>query len=132
LDPDDLAKIGNAVEYEVSPLRPDGSLRPFVTIWGVRHGDSLYVRSAHGPDNPCFQRALWSGQGRIRAGGVERDVPFATPSAYGREQRKWQEVKATAARLPPGHGNAPGRSRGRGSAMSRAQSGRICRKQSEQ
>lgn len=30
---DDLARIGNAQEYEVSSLRPDGSLRPFVTIW---------------------------------------------------------------------------------------------------
>jgi hypothetical protein len=77
--PADLAAIGNATEYEISSLRPDGSLRPFVTIWGVRHGDDLYVRSAHGPGNPKFRRALQSGEGRIRAGGVERDVAFETP-----------------------------------------------------
>ena len=54
-------------------------LRPFVTIWGVRHGDDLYVRSAHGPDNPWFRRALQSGEGRIRAGGLERDVAVEEP-----------------------------------------------------
>jgi hypothetical protein len=46
---------------------------------GVRHGDDLYVRSAHGPDNQAFRRALLSGEGRIRAGGVERDVAFEVP-----------------------------------------------------
>ncbi len=76
---DDLATIGDAQEFEVSSVRPDGSLRPFVTIRGVCHGDDLYVRSAHGPDNPWFQRALRSGKGRIRAGGVERDVSFEEP-----------------------------------------------------
>jgi hypothetical protein len=76
---DDLARIGYATEFEISSLRPDGSLRPFVTIWGVHYGDDLYVRSAHGPDNPWFRRALESGEGRIRAGGVEREVTFAEP-----------------------------------------------------
>ena len=75
----DLAQIGAAVEIGVSSRRPDGSLRPFVTIWGVRLGDDLYVRSAHGYDNPWFQRALKSGDGRIRAGGIERDVAFEVP-----------------------------------------------------
>ena len=81
----DLAKIGNAPELEISSVRLDGSLRPFVTIWGVRHGDDLYVRSAHGSDNPWFRRALGSGAGRIRAGGVERDVTFAVPGPESAE-----------------------------------------------
>lgn len=79
---DELVTIGQADELDLASRRPDGSLRPFVTIWGVRHGDDLYVRSAYGRDNPWFQRALTSGQGRIRAGGVERDVAFEVP---GRE-----------------------------------------------
>jgi hypothetical protein len=73
---EDLARIGNAEEFEIASRRPDGSLRPYVTIWGVRHGDALYVRSAHGHDNPWFQRALTSSEGRIRAGRVEREVSF--------------------------------------------------------
>ena len=77
--PDDLERIGRADELEVASVRADGSMRPYVTIWTVRVGDDLYVRSAHGYDNPWFQRALHSGDGRIRAGGVERDVHFETP-----------------------------------------------------
>jgi hypothetical protein len=78
---DELARIGPADEIGIASRRPDGSLRPFVTIWGVRLGDDLYVRSAYGHDNPWFQRALRSGDGRIRAGGVERDVAFEVPGA---------------------------------------------------
>jgi hypothetical protein len=78
---DDLATIGQADELDLSSSRPDGSLRPFVTIWGVRLGDDLYVRSAYGHDNPWFQRALASREGRIRAGGIERDVTFEVPGA---------------------------------------------------
>jgi hypothetical protein len=78
---DELAKIGKADELHISSRRADGSLRPFVTIWGVRLGDDLYVRSAHGHDNPWFQRALASGEGRVRAGGVERDIAFEVPGS---------------------------------------------------
>lgn len=76
---DELRRIAGAQEVQISSRRPGGSLRPFVTIWGVGHGDDVYVRSAHGYDNPWFQRALRSGEGRIRAGGVERDVTFEVP-----------------------------------------------------
>ena len=76
---DELTKMGQADELDIASRRPDGSLRQFVTIWGVRVGDDLYVRSAHGPDNPWYQRALKSGEGRVRAGGLERDVAFEEP-----------------------------------------------------
>ena len=76
---DELAGIGGSDEIEVSSRRPDGSLRPYVTIWVVRSGDDLYVRSAYGPDNGWFRRAKASGEGRVRAGGVERDVAFEEP-----------------------------------------------------
>jgi hypothetical protein len=32
---------------EVSSYRPDGSLRPFVTIWVVRVGDDVFIRSTY-------------------------------------------------------------------------------------
>jgi hypothetical protein len=72
----DLAKIGNADELAIASRLPDGTLGPFVTIWVVRSGDDLYVRSINGRSNPWFRRALAAGQGRIRAGGLERDVAF--------------------------------------------------------
>ena len=78
---EDLSTIGNAEELRISSLRPDGTMRPYVTIWVVRAGDDIYIRSAYGPKNPWFVRAQASGAGRIRAGGVERDVTFAEPAA---------------------------------------------------
>jgi hypothetical protein len=74
---EELSRIGGTDELQIASLRKDGTLRPYVTIWGVRVGDDLYVRSANGADNPWFRRAKASGVGRVRAGGLERDVTFA-------------------------------------------------------
>ena len=74
---DQLECIGAAEEIGLASRRPDGSLRPYVTMWLVRAGGDLYVRSAYGPDNPWYRRAIASGAGRIRASGIERDVSFA-------------------------------------------------------
>ncbi|WP_193509203.1 DUF2255 family protein [Cryobacterium sp. BB736] len=81
---DELEKVGAAEELQLSSLRQDGSLRPFVTMWVVRVGEDLYVRSAYGPDSGWYRRAKASGSGRIRAGGVERDVTFdeAAPGVH--------------------------------------------------
>jgi hypothetical protein len=73
---DELRAIGAADELQISSRRADGTLRPYVTIWVVRDGDELYVRSAYGAGNGWFRRARAAGAGRIRAGGVERDVTF--------------------------------------------------------
>ena len=78
---DELERIGNSTELQIASLRRDGSLRSYVTIWVVRSGDDVFVRSAYGHENGWFRRALSSGQGRIRAGGVERDVAFEEPGA---------------------------------------------------
>lgn len=74
--PDDLAAVGAADELRIASRRADGSLRRFVTIWVVRAGDELVVRSAHGRGNGWFVRALEQHEGRIEAGGVARDVRF--------------------------------------------------------
>jgi hypothetical protein len=81
---DELARIGGAEELQLASRRRDGTLRPYVTMWVVRAGDDLYVRSAYGADNPWYRRAKASGAGRIRAGGIERDVTFtdAGPDAH--------------------------------------------------
>ncbi|MCY1136532.1 DUF2255 family protein [Actinoplanes sp. Pm04-4] len=81
---DELRRVGQAEELQISSTRADGSRRPYVTIWVVRDGDDIYVRSAYGANNGWFRRAKASGTGRIRAGGVERDVEFAdaAPDAY--------------------------------------------------
>ncbi|MGW2092831.1 DUF2255 family protein [Promicromonospora sukumoe] len=75
----ELKQVDGTDELQVSSYRPDGTLRPFVTIWTARLGDDVYVRSAYGPDNGWFRRAKASGTGRIRVGSVERDVLFEAP-----------------------------------------------------
>jgi hypothetical protein len=83
--PSELHSIGVSEELQLASRRPDGSLRPFVTMWVVRVGGDLYVRSAYGPDNPWYRRATASGAGRIRAGGIERDVSFAQAAAEAQD-----------------------------------------------
>jgi hypothetical protein len=72
----ELSKIGGATELRIASERSDGSVRPFATIWHATLDGELYVRSAHGPENGWFRRAVQSGLGRISAGGVEKDVTF--------------------------------------------------------
>lgn len=78
---DELSRIGRADELRIASYRPDGSLRPHVTIWAVRFGAHIYVRSAYGRDNGWFRRALASGTGHVHAGGVEKNVTFTEPAA---------------------------------------------------
>jgi hypothetical protein len=54
---DELTRVGGADELQITSRRPDGTLRPYVTIWVVRADDDLYVRSAYGKDNGWFRRA---------------------------------------------------------------------------
>jgi hypothetical protein len=76
---EELDKIGTADELEIAALRPDGSLRPATTIWVVRVGDDLYVRSWRGRRGGWFRSVLRRPEGRIRAGGVTREVAFQEP-----------------------------------------------------
>jgi hypothetical protein len=78
---DERVTMDGMDELAIASKRPDGSLRPFVTIWFVRVGDEVYVRSAYGYDNPWFQRALTAGEGRIRVAALERDVAFEVPAS---------------------------------------------------
>jgi hypothetical protein len=71
---DELAKIEAADELELSSLRRDGTLRSPVTMWVVRHGDDLYVRSVNGRTSSWFRGGQDRHEARIHAGGVDKDV----------------------------------------------------------
>ena len=73
---DQLDKVGRAEELQVAPIRRDGTLQKPVTIWVVRHGDDLYVRSVRGRKGHWFQGTQERHEGRIRAGSVRQDVTF--------------------------------------------------------
>jgi hypothetical protein len=74
---DELNRIGAADELAITSLRRDGTLRKPVTIWVVRAGDDLYVRSAYTSAAAWYRGTQVRREGRISAGGVEKDVAFA-------------------------------------------------------
>ncbi|HEX8981420.1 MAG TPA: DUF2255 family protein [Ktedonobacterales bacterium] len=73
---DELKKIGAAEELEIASLRSDGTLRRPRTIWVIRLGDDLYVRSVNGRTSAWFRGAQERHEGHIEAGGVAKDVTF--------------------------------------------------------
>jgi hypothetical protein len=73
---DELNKIGKAEELQIASLRQDGTLRNRVTIWVVRVGDDIYVRSVNGRGSTWFRGVQSRHEGQIRAGGVVKDVSF--------------------------------------------------------
>jgi hypothetical protein len=77
---DELNKIGNAEELQIASLQRDGTLRNPVTIWVVRVGDDLYVRPVYGRTSAWFRGTQARHEGRIRAGGVDKDVTFVEES----------------------------------------------------
>jgi hypothetical protein len=73
---DQLDKLGKAEEVQIASVGPDGILRKPTTVWAVRHGDDLYVRSVAGPKGHWFRGTQERHEGRIRAGRVQKDVTF--------------------------------------------------------
>jgi len=80
---DELTKIGPAEELQIASVRRDGTLRNPVIVWVVRHGDDLYVRSVNGPTAAWFRGTQTRHEGRVWAGGVEKDVTFAEETDPG-------------------------------------------------
>ena len=71
---DELSTIGAADELQIAPLLQDGSLRKAVTVWVVRQGDDLFVRSVNGRTAAWFRGAQVRHEAHIHAGGVNKDV----------------------------------------------------------
>jgi hypothetical protein len=73
---DEIRKIEAAEELELASLRHDDTLGSPVTIWVVRVGDDLYVRSWKGRNGAWFRATQVRHQGHISAGAVDKDVTF--------------------------------------------------------
>jgi hypothetical protein len=117
---EELDSIAAADELQLASAKRDGTLRKPVTIWVVRHGDDLYVRSVYGRTSAWFRGVQERHEGHVRSGGVDKDVRFdladddvndAVDAAYRTKYRGYSaalvdpmvtpEARATTLRLAP-------------------------------
>jgi hypothetical protein len=73
---EELATADTTDEMQISSVRGDTTLSRPRTIWVVRDGQDLYVRSVNGPGAAWFRGTQARREGRIRIGGLEKDVTF--------------------------------------------------------
>ena len=71
---EELQTIAAAEELEIATRRDDGTLRARVTVWVVRLGDQVYIRSVNGRGSSWFRGARDRHEARIQAGTAEKDV----------------------------------------------------------
>jgi hypothetical protein len=73
----ELDTIGTAEELKLASVRRDGTLRRPVTMWVVRDGDDLYIRSVNGRGSSWFRGAQTTPPGahhrRRRREGLKPD-----------------------------------------------------------
>ena len=117
---DELDKVGRTEELQIASVRSDGKLGKPVTVWVVRHGDDLYVRSVRGRSGHWFRGIQERHEGRIRAGSIQQDVTFVdagrdiddeVDSAYRAKYRRYAgsilnsvltpEARSTTIKLVP-------------------------------
>jgi hypothetical protein len=74
---DELRKIAEADDLQVSPFREDGKTYGTPTwIWSVVVDDALYVRGYHGQKSRWYQAAVQQKAGRITTAGMTKEVTF--------------------------------------------------------
>ncbi|MEV6592112.1 DUF2255 family protein [Streptomyces acidicola] len=73
---DELDRIGSAEELRIASTLGDGRPSRPRTIWVVRVGGDIYVRSVYGPGSDWYRSTRVRREGHIRAGGVDKNVSF--------------------------------------------------------
>lgn len=118
---EDLTRIADSEEITVTATNENGSLRKPVTIWVVREGHELYVRSFKGRDGAWFRSVSERPEGRVSADGTDKEVTFTAvldsalndtiDAAYRAKYKRFgaeyldpmtsDEVRTTTQRLEP-------------------------------
>jgi hypothetical protein len=81
----ELDAIDAAQELTLASARGDGTLRPPVTMWVVRIGEEVYVRSVNGRGSAWFRGVQARHEARICAGGIERHVGLVETDEAGEQ-----------------------------------------------
>ncbi len=90
---DELERIGDAEELDLAAVRRDGTLRQPVTMWVVRDGDDIYVRSVNGRGSSWFRSAQILHRAHVRAGRVGKDVDLLEADEAGDAVDRAYEAK---------------------------------------
>ena len=72
----ELSAIGGCGEVEIATRRSDGTLRAARTVWIVRHGSAVYVRSVNGTTAAWYHDVQTRHEGELSAGRLHRGVVF--------------------------------------------------------
>jgi hypothetical protein len=97
----DLAQIDRHDEVRISSVRPDGSLTGDRIVWAVSLDGRVYVRSVNGPGAAWFRSTRHRHEGRLRVGGLSRDVAMVDAEhADGFEDRVDAAYRAKYGRYP--------------------------------
>ena len=72
----ELDRIGRAEELDIASELRDGSRTKPVTIWVVRHGDEIYVRSAVRFGRAWYRATRETHRGHVSLRGLKKDVRF--------------------------------------------------------
>lgn len=73
---EELKLFDSSDELHLSSSRADGRLSSPTTMWMVRRGQDVFVRSVNGRASQWFRRTQEAKQGRIQVGHLEQDVQF--------------------------------------------------------
>jgi hypothetical protein len=76
--PDELARIGDADELDISSYVPTAACAPSSPP-GSCASTTRSTSAPPAPNNAWYRHADTAGTGRIRAGGAEKDVRFVAP-----------------------------------------------------
>ncbi|MEK8144596.1 DUF2255 family protein [Streptomyces sp. M10(2022)] len=88
----DLDRIGAAEELDLQSERDDGTLRAPVTMWVVRAGDDIYIRSVKGADGPWYRgRRPATRARRSRRGPAGSDLPRGRTREYAAVDAAYRE-----------------------------------------
>lgn len=94
-------EVTAADEVQIRTRRPDGSLRPPRTIWIVRDGDDVFIRSTNGRGADWFRHAVATGTGQLVSRSATHDVVFIeahdadldrVDAAYREEYRSYASI----------------------------------------
>ncbi|WP_024806261.1 DUF2255 family protein [Nocardia sp. BMG51109] len=81
--PDQLATTDRVDEIEISSRRADGTLSRPRTIWAVRDGDDIYIRSVIGPAAGWYRGTRRRHEGHLQAADLGVDVDFVDVDGDG-------------------------------------------------